>query len=1112
MRALAVLLLLFVATGPAFAQQARGYLDVIVGPVTGEDAGVMGRAATRGAKIKKVTPGGPAAIAGLQAEDIVISFDDVDVEDDREFLAAIKRKAAGTEVTIVVLRRGRERHIVATLGAAPSEPERAEVKKTPSGALRSDASSTLPPSGGVRSEASSPVVLQLDTGGHQASIHGLAFTPDGNFTISAGDDKIIRIWDWRAGKTVRTIRGSSGTGPEGQIYALALSPDGHWLAASGFFPGNREENDAIRLYDFDTGELAALLMGHARPVTSLAFSGDGKKLISAAGPDAMVWDIGVASTQGAETKASLSQLKGHRDAIQAVGFMPDGKRAVTASHDHTLRLWRVADGSLEKELKGHETKVQTLAVSPRDGSIVSSDLNGEIRLWDGNSGAFVKVFARLGGPAGALKFSPSGRLLLFACGDSACKQTQRVFDVASGKEVSSYSKHDNIVSAAAFAPGEEIVATGGGNNHEIHIWDPKTGNGKAVLKGSGRPIWAAAFSSDSRNIAWGHSAGRTWSPNNYGPLERYLSLPASGEALSQPEPLSGQSGWIQAQTVSGALSVKVKTQGQYDAFLDIFKGGKPAGVTLQRRNDDGFTHRSYSFTPDGGTIISGGGSGKLIAYSTDGKKIGEFAGHESDVWAVAPSRDGRFLVSGSADETVKLWNLKTRELIVTIFQGADGEWAIWTPQGYYAASPAASELLGWQINRGTDKTADFITAGQLRQRLNRPSVVAKAIELGSAEDAVRGAHGTEFKLTDLVTRAVPHLRILSPASPLLAKTSGEAAVKIALDATPDPVIRLRIQVNGRQLDDVLPGSGRATFPAGEQTIKVPLALGKNVIAITAQNAVGWSREEDATLRITSEGPGMLDRRGTLYILAIGAASNPALSDRCKPEPNCGLAYAPEDAEAFAASMDRSLGPSHGWVARRILITGKRKEDEPTAANISEALSAFSRTQPNDTVAVFIAGQGINEGQNYFFVPADAPPARNGPAPESALPWRVIEDAIANAKGRRLLFLDVNHSPGAYNPAFGAEAYYANVVVYSAARWNQQGRDIRAFGHGVFTQALIEGLSGAPEAKKSGRSGALQLREYLQRRIPELAKEIRQIQQPEFVNRLDEEGFPPGSVN
>ena len=107
------------------------------------------------------------------------------------------------------------------------------------------------------------------------------------------------------------------------------------------------------------------------------------------------------------------------------------------------------------------------------------------------------------------------------------------------------------------------------------------------------------------------------------------------------------------------------------------------------------------------------------------------------MWAATPSPDGRYLVSGSTDQTIRLWNLKTRELVVTFFPGTDGEWVIWTPQGYYTGSPGADKIVGWQINRGPDQAADYVTAEQLRRHLNRPDIVQKAIMSVSAEQAVR---------------------------------------------------------------------------------------------------------------------------------------------------------------------------------------------------------------------------------------------------------------------------------------------------------------------------------------------------------------------------------------
>src|SRR5262249_13351245 len=158
--------------------------------------------------------------------------------------------------------------------------------------------------------------------------------------------------------------------------------------------------------------------------------------------------------------------------------------------------------------------------------------------------------------------------------------------------------------------------------------------------------------------------------------------------------------------------------------------------------------------------------------------------------------DGRLLLSGGDDQTVRLWNLKTSELIVSLFHGSDGEWVMWTPQGYYTGSPGADRIVGWQINKGPANAADYVGAEQLRQHLNRPDIVEKAIILTSAEQALREAPGASFKLADLLSRPVPRFRIVSPASGSV-QQGGRAAVKIAIGATPDVVRLIRVQVNGR---------------------------------------------------------------------------------------------------------------------------------------------------------------------------------------------------------------------------------------------------------------------------------------------------------------------------
>ena len=81
--------------------------------------------------------------------------------------------------------------------------------------------------------AQEPPMLMLNTGGHMGLVTDLAFTPDGQQLVSAGHDKVIRVWDLQTGQMVRSLRGQVGSGDEGRIFAMALSPDGRRVAAAG---------------------------------------------------------------------------------------------------------------------------------------------------------------------------------------------------------------------------------------------------------------------------------------------------------------------------------------------------------------------------------------------------------------------------------------------------------------------------------------------------------------------------------------------------------------------------------------------------------------------------------------------------------------------------------------------------------------------------------------------------------------------------------------------------------------------------------------------------------------------------------------------------------------
>ncbi len=944
---------------------------------------------------------------------------------------------------------------------------------------------------GADAAAQERPILRLDTGGHMARITGLVFTPDSKFVVSASDDKVIRIWDWRAGKTVRTIR---TTGP---IYAIALSPDGRWLAAGGLFAADSLSADAsqIRLYDFASGELKALLKGHRNVVSGLAFSPDGEKLISGSYRGAIIWDV--------ERGTLLHRLQGHRADIYAVGFTPDGQRAVTGSLDNTLRLWRVADGALITEMTGHVDHVYSLAVSPRDGSIASGDESGEIRLWDGNTGALLKTLDFFGDPfihrgfgVGSLAFSPDGSLLLSTCGGDKCEYVQRVWDVATGKVKTRYKMHRGSVEASDFLADGGLVATGGGGNQEIHVWDPKTGEQKAVLQGTGRPRWAATFSPDSRSIGWGEKdpcPGEVC-PNMPGLPHYQFRLPGPSESLSAPQPLLNANGWVWAKASFGELTLRHR-DGAY-SVLDVLKHARPSGVSIEYR--EGTYHLSYTFSSDGKQIISGSAGGFLGAYGPDGKSLGIFVGHEDAVRTLAASPNGSYLVSGSDDQTIRLWNIDTRELLVTIFRSEDGEWVIWTPEGFYAGSPGAEKIVGWEINQGPEKTPRYITAGQLRKALHRPDLVAAKIA-GDPQGLVKAA-ADALNIEALISGAqAPTVAILSPADGATAKEfdeNGKTRVRIAVAAritdTGGGIGKIGFKLNGQ----VVASAYGALMLDRDGTISraFDLSTPDTAIEVVAEDKDGKVESLPAVVTVHAD-PKALAGVPDLYVLAIGA-------NRYR-DTRKNLSFAVSDAGALAETL-KAAGAGY---YRHPPIVKTLFDDAVTAGKVGAAFQELAgQVKAADVFVFYIAGHGktLSKSGDYYYLPPSLPGfseaeiAAQGFGPKELSAWFEtipalksiwIFDTCESGSAERILAF--NSPVRARGDAALEDAALQRLkdatgrTIFMAS--SEQQSAIKGYhNHGVFTYALLEGLA---KAGSSDKVQLFDLADYVTARVPELSREL-----------------------
>jgi WD40 repeat protein len=296
-------------------------------------------------------------------------------------------------------------------------------------------------------------------------------------------------------------------------FGAALAPDGKTLALGCW-------NSYVKFWDVPSGRERATLRGHWGAVASLAFSPDGKTLVSGSlAPDSnlKVWEVA--------TGKERIVLR-HQTWIRSLAFARDGKTLASGGEDGTVKLWNVATWQEEITLHGHSGPVLCVTFSPDGKTLASASSwgkdNGLVNLWD-MSAKPVKTRLRIKSVANTVAFAPDGKTLAGAWEDV------RLWDVATGLERAVYTTNAGRIDSVAFSPDGKTLAIGNADR-TVKLWE--LGSDRERSYAHHNKVGWVAFSADGKTVTSGSGldgAVKLW---NVAPAQEPATVQQKGEVIS----------------------------------------------------------------------------------------------------------------------------------------------------------------------------------------------------------------------------------------------------------------------------------------------------------------------------------------------------------------------------------------------------------------------------------------------------------------------------------------------------------------------------------------------------------------------------------------------------
>jgi WD40 repeat protein len=495
------------------------------------------------------------------------------------------------------------------------------------------------------------------------------------FLETGTGNAILRVFDLATGESRPEIKLAVGGAQN-----INFSPDGKLLAWSSLTDGvtiwnMADHKEAAR---FGRDGMKVKLFGN-----SIRFADDGKTVAVTLANDAIeLWDVEkqklIRTLGGYKTEPQhrvavrLAIGAGDRMTRSDLAISPDGKVVAASLGNATVRQFDTATGNEISPAAGHLSGVVAVGSSARTVVSVSKE---SVRVWEPASGREVRQWP-LSPPAVAAAVSADGRRVATSSGNGVV----RLWDPATGEKALDIQTKRSDVAGLGFTPDGKLLATKAELNSAINLWEVATGNhvrtigqdGEPVLSGgrvmidySGVQTPAIVFSADGRLIAAAGDRKQlgVWSVATGSKVCEVASPPTSiGVAFA----ISADGHVLAMLTNTGLIAGYEVATGEQRFELKMSGNAGELGrnspiamtITVNTFSRGDASGGGLGFTPDGRyVVVSGSGSSIRIWDTLSGEEAGNMKGHQGGVSVLRVSPDGRSLITGSVDTTAMIWDL-----------------------------------------------------------------------------------------------------------------------------------------------------------------------------------------------------------------------------------------------------------------------------------------------------------------------------------------------------------------------------------------------------------------------------------------------------------------------